>query len=441
MRLIRLLKRDLAHEISTWIEKGFISTDQAQQIYNLYGIDHKNHSNSSATLVVLAYLFIGLALITLIGANWDEIPRGLRMSAIFVTTIATQLFALKQYYSKVSSNTVHSAIVLFFLGNLFFGVAIILIAQIYHLGEHMPNGIFWWALGTLPFGVLLRSSWLTVFSNVLALIWFLLELSLDFYPMLFPIFIVAALYTLIRSPSNTALCLITAASISLWIEATLALFWSDESHVLKLLPEHFVVSIALFIFVYAGSNWLYARNNVKARDYGALLLLWALRFNIFIMFVLTFERYWELLIEYDWKYLTSMGWIISMLLGSSLWLGWKMQKLSTLVPVVLFYISSVIITVLMGNPEHTIYFQVVYNIALVAIGIWLIVRGLQGGVSHYFFSGTAIILLVGFIRYIDLIGDYIGTSILFIFLAVLLLGVAKLWNWQQHISQDKRTEV
>ena len=33
---------------------------------------------------------------------------------------------------------------LFFLGNLFYGASIILVAQIYHLGEHMPDGVFWW---------------------------------------------------------------------------------------------------------------------------------------------------------------------------------------------------------------------------------------------------------------------------------------------------------
>ena len=37
---------------------------------------------------------------------------------------------------------------LFFLGNIFYGASIILIAQIYHLGEYMPDGVFWWDTGS-----------------------------------------------------------------------------------------------------------------------------------------------------------------------------------------------------------------------------------------------------------------------------------------------------
>ena len=65
------------------------------------------------------------------------------------------------------------------------------------------------------------------------------------------------------------------------------------------------------------------------------------------------------------------------------------------------------------------------NVALVAAGIWLIVRGTLGGVSHYFFLGVTVILLTAFMRYVDLIGDYVGGALLFMLLAALLLGAAR----------------
>ena len=74
---------------------------------------------------------------------------------------------MRQYRSGRTS----PAVGLFILGNLFYGASIILIAQIYHLGEHMPDGVFWWALGSLPFAVLLCNTWLTLFSGLLALLW------------------------------------------------------------------------------------------------------------------------------------------------------------------------------------------------------------------------------------------------------------------------------
>ena len=43
----------------------------------------------------------------------------------------------------------------------------------------------------------------------------------------------------------------------------------------------------------------------------------------------------------------------------------------------------------------------------------------------------ATILLIALVRYIDLIGDYIGGAILFIVIAAVLLGAAKFWKVNQ----------
>ena len=84
-----------------------------------------------------------------------------------------------------------------------------------------------------------------------------------------------------------------------------------------------------------------------------------------------------------------------------------------------------------GNPAHAIYFQVVYNLVLIGVGIWLIIRGIHDGISHYFFLGVTAILLTAFMRYIDLIGDYMGGALLFMLFAALLFGAAKYWQRQQ----------
>ena len=72
MRLIRLLKRDLATKISSWVAEALLSTDQARSICRLYDVDYdsiQSHSTAYRLLVSLGYLFIGLAVITLLGAN------------------------------------------------------------------------------------------------------------------------------------------------------------------------------------------------------------------------------------------------------------------------------------------------------------------------------------------------------------------------------------
>ncbi len=429
MRLIRLLKRDLAREVSSWVDRDLISAEQARSICRLYDVDYDSigsHSTGYRLLVSLGYLFIGLAVITLLGANWDQIPRGLRMGGLLAVTLGTHGLALRSYLAGKESG----ATGLFMLGNLFYGASIILIAQIYHLGEHMPDGVLWWALGSLPFGVLLRNCWLTLFSCLLALLWFFLEYSMGFFPMLFPLFIAAGLYVLIQARPSTLLFLTVVASVGLWIEAALAAAWAGEGHRFELYPEHLLVSAAMFIFAYAFSQWLHARENGKAKDYGVLLSLWTLRFGLIVMFVLSYEEPWRELIGSDWNHQTSMWQVVVVLLGGSLWLGWKAEKLKTLIPITTFSTLSMIAVVLFNDPADAIYFQVIYNIALVGTGIWLIVRGIQSGISHYFFLGIATILLTAFMRYVDLIGEYVGGAILFIVLAVLLLGAARYWKAQ-----------
>ena len=61
MRLIRLLKKDLAMEASTWVDSRLISADQARAICRLYGIDYdtiRSGSTAHRVLAALGILFI-----------------------------------------------------------------------------------------------------------------------------------------------------------------------------------------------------------------------------------------------------------------------------------------------------------------------------------------------------------------------------------------------
>ena len=62
-----------------------------------------NSSLGYNILIGLGYLFIGLSVITLLGANWDEIPRALRMIGLITLTMGTQAFAIKKYM-KITKN-------------------------------------------------------------------------------------------------------------------------------------------------------------------------------------------------------------------------------------------------------------------------------------------------------------------------------------------------
>ena len=443
MRLIRLLKRDLATEIATWVEREIISADQARAIGALYGIDHdtvRSRSTGYRILVVLGFLFIGLALITVIGANWEEIPRAARMAGLVVLTAGTHALAIRYHLSGRTGTGTG----LFFLGNLFFGASIILVAQIYHLGEHMPDGVFWWALGTLPFGVLLRNPWLTLQTALLALVWLHLEHRYDFlvnaafFASVFPLFLAAELYVLVRARANLPLFLAFAASLFLWVQNSLGPLWHDGEGYFRWSGEHWFVAAALFLLAWATGRWLHAREGPKEKDYGAALSVWTLRLVLVGMFVLSFERPWLELLRDDWAHQGSMWVVVGALAAAALWLGARAGVLRTLLAPALLVAATMVAVVIVAAstetlppPEYAVWFQVLANAALIAAGIRLIHHGTTAGVSHLFFLGLAVILLTAFIRYMDLIGDYVGGAVLFLAFAGLLLGSARYWKSRQ----------
>ena len=435
MRLIRLLKKDLATEMSTWVDRELMSVEQARAICRLYGFDYdeiRGRSNAYRVLVGLGFLFIGLSLITVIGANWEAIPRGVRLAGLIALTAGTHALALRQYLSAGSSRGTG----LFMLGNLFYGAAIILIAQTYHLGEHMPDGVFWWAVGSLPFAVLLSSSWLALFSGVLALIWFFLEYAAGFFAVWFPVFIAAEVYVLVRGRPSLPLFLLCVASLFVWTETLLSTFWTEGWIRWEFTPEHFFVSVALFILAYAASQWLHSASDSKAKDYGVVLALWSVRFALLGLFVLSFEGPWEELIGSERSDYFTMWIIVAALMAGALGIGYRTGKLRTLLAVCALCGFAMVAVVLTGNEAGAIWFQVLDNVALIAAGTWLIVRGALGGISHYFFLGVVVILLTAFIRYVDLIGDYVGGALLFLVLAALLLGSARYWKHRRNMGKE-----
>jgi uncharacterized membrane protein len=426
MRLIRLLKNDIAKEAGEWVQDDLITESQAERICERYDVDYhqaQSYSLGYNVLVGLGYLFVGLALITLIGHNWDDIPRAVRMWGLIGLTALTQGLAIRKH----ASGDLAAANVIFLLGNLFYGASIILIAQIYHLGEHMPDGVFWWALGILPIGILINSPLVTLQAALLALLWFLLEVSMGFYPALFPLFIFGACIVLLRSKQSTLLFLTVCGSVGLWFEYTLAQFWRDGRH-FDFQAEHVAVSVALFILAYCFSHWLALKPSARAKDYAAVLAIWSLRFGLIFMLVMSFDHPWRGLLKADWNQQLSMLILVTALSTGSFLLARRAGQSTSTIFILLFYLLSLVAVLLSGNTDHAHYFQIVYNLVLITSGVGLILKGIQRGISHYFFLGIVTILLTAFMRYVDLIGDYIGGAMLFLVFAALLLGAAKYWK-------------
>ncbi len=429
MRLLRLLKQDLFKEAGSWVEKGIIDREQARRICALYGIDFDNneqHSMGYYVLVALGYLFVGLAVITLLSRNWDEIPRALRMVGVIALTLGVNLRALQLY----ARGQERAGVGLFFLGGLLYGAAIMLIAQIYHLGEHFPDGILWWALGIAPIALLTGSALIGLLAMGLAVIWFFVETGLGFYPLMFPLFLLMAGWMLWRGERSYLLLFVLMLGFGLWAEYTLS-WYLNRGYRFDIEPENWVLAASLFLLFHPLALRLARSSQPHWQDYGALLSLWTLRFTIFILVILSFDTIWRGLIQQEWR----TGLCLTMSVGATILGALLVMKdrraLIFTLAVGASFNALLIAVILVDDPRYDIVFQIMDNLALIALGIWLIRRGVNEGISHYFYLGVASLLFTGLVRYIDLIGDYVGATVLFAVFAVIMLSAARYWRGQK----------
>ncbi len=447
MRLFRLLKRDLHNEARTWVKQGLINEAQAESICREYGIDYYDQTQRSFgyyVLIALGYLFIGLAVITLIGENWDNIPRAVRMGGLIAMTLLANGIGIVAWQRKKPA----AAVVWFLLGGLMYGASIMLIAQIYHIGEHYPDGIFWWALGVLPVALLLRSNLLMTLTAVLAYLWFFVEAYLDFYPAFFPVFLLALAWQNLRVKPNTFLFLVLMAGGLMLIEYSSAWILGGQAG-FDFRPENVFIGAAMLAAFHGLAKWLGQRTEHHLVDYGVALQIWTLRGVILGLFVFSFEEPWHALLRATWDstelntgLLMVPSVIFSVLAIALAYLATRsVKKSASTLAFVLVYLVF-LIAVLMSSVEYNLKWQLMAlqvfdNVLLVAIGIGLIVQGIRGGVTHYFYLGVFTILLTGLLRYIDLVGDYIGAAMLFAVFALILLASAR--YWKNHVAKTGTT--
>ena len=81
-------KSFLKSEITRLANEGLISKAQEKEILNFYSLDK---GSDFPFLVVFAFIFIGLSLLTLVAYNWEQIPNIVKTLLLLATLFATHL--------------------------------------------------------------------------------------------------------------------------------------------------------------------------------------------------------------------------------------------------------------------------------------------------------------------------------------------------------------
>lgn len=175
-----LFHKRLKAEIDLWVNEHIITPSQKGLILARYTILDAAEEKTApgkliTTISILGALLIGIGIILFVASNWLQIPRWGKLSMIFVSMFLSYGLGYCIRYEKGDYPRVGAAAI--FLGSMIFGAGIFLIAQIYHITVHYPNGVLLWSVGIFPLAYLLRFKTILSLAIMALLVWLGMEAS------------------------------------------------------------------------------------------------------------------------------------------------------------------------------------------------------------------------------------------------------------------------
>ncbi len=457
------MKRPLPKGLTVWLQNelnhfqknGTISTSQAESILSQYEPDsiHDNEKKSIAfyTLISASSILAGAALLLLIGYNWEKLNYISKLGLIYGLTIlfqaATMLCRFRwknQYLSEVFS----------LLSCISFGSGIWLIAQIFNMNAHFPDGFYWWALGSLPLAFLGQSSLLWALVIVLEIIWCFSEASLSFtdntyiflgwntnFPIaayLMPLLLLPGFFWayLKNCATTMALHLIAFACwcASLWIA------WRFEVAIIPLLGALFAV------------YWLLGMCQIFSKVIDNVFCLLGRIFIWPTLCVLSFFDLQKELLGLGFNKtrtelpFAALDGLVLLALGFALFyyfLKNKVKQSNSIEPISFkqFLLALVILfnlTLSLGfaalfepNNSFALFNSLSINFLMLCYSAVLMNDGLRSDSSSNFFLGVGSFMIWTIVRYFDLFGDsggMLGASLMFFLSSLFLIGLAFFWR-------------
>lgn len=160
----------VGRDIDRWLESGLI--DQATAKALRLDVERNDRSLFSlgTVLAVMAAVLMGAAILIIIAANIEYIPRIVRVLGLFVIIAASYLGgAILRMRDRVGFSEA-----LYLVGLAAFGASIALIGQMYHLSGDESEAVFVWFVAAIAAAFILKSPILTNASVLLSVTWLLL---------------------------------------------------------------------------------------------------------------------------------------------------------------------------------------------------------------------------------------------------------------------------
>ncbi len=446
----------LSQELDFWRGEGFVDAAQADQIRDCYetlgASGARRHSRARFALQGISALLVGLAALLVVGYNWEELHWGLKLVLVFASVVATHALA---FYLRFVADARRASEVVFFLGCLFYGAGIWLVAQVFHLDSHYPDGVWWWALGVMPFAVALDTLLLhALFVGLLAL-WAGMEVigfahlspwwAWKWWPngaYSLPLLALPGLIWAYRRGSAAVLGLYVP--LLAWWVVLQAIGWDLEWQSLYL-----VGTIGAMFFIVAENHRRGSPMAIPYRLYGTLMVGGALIPPSFHGFQEEIHRdafYSDAAPTVAMLFLLTV--VCAALLACSLLLRplgqqtgqppWaRLQELfrRQWIPLALV-LAFAAMAVLGYLPDGGLLATIIANAAMIGFALWLMHLGLREERGPLFAAGVLYFLAWTIFRYIDLFGEYggmLGAALMFFLCGAALWAVATFWGKRKEV--------
>jgi uncharacterized membrane protein len=448
----------LRDELHAWQAEGVLSADQGHRILDRYesptDIVERQRSRAVFALMAVAGVLVAAAVLLLIGYNWEDMPAAVKLVLIFGVIAGTHATGFHLRYRRGMQT---ASELVFFLGCLFYGAGIWLVAQVFHLNAHYPDGVWWWAVGVLPFALCLHTlllhtllvGLLGVFAGVEVLgfnslgAWFFGRWG--FVPngaYTLPLLALPGLLWAYRKNSPTTVGLY--APLLAWWVILQPFAWRLEMN-----PVYFIGGVGALFLLVAESHQPGSPFAIPYRLWGTLLAGGAL-------VPLSFYRFNQEMYSHG----SELGGVAQMLALVALTIAtliaaWLVRRRSLRESAPFFadltallrrtWLPFALVVFMVVLPLWELLFRpmsaadltamvptILANVAMIGCGLWLIVVGLREDRGRPFAAGVLYFLLWAVLRYADLFGDFggmLGAAMMFFLCGATLFGVA--WYWRQ----------
>ena len=154
-------------DIARWVESGLIDHRAADALSRDIASREQRLPSFGSVLAIMAALLFSAAILISIAANWEAIPRLLRVAALFAIILAGYVGGA---VLKLRGHPAFAEAA-WLVGAASFGGSIALIGQMYHLSGDENGALLIWCLGTALTAAVLRSGPLTNAAIALATVW------------------------------------------------------------------------------------------------------------------------------------------------------------------------------------------------------------------------------------------------------------------------------